>query len=581
MNYKSYTPLFLVLISTLLFISGCQDKTEKRTNPNTLNMALRGEVPTLDPANAYDTISASVIYQCYETMYEYHYLKRPYTLKPLLADGMPLVENGGKRYTIKIKKGIRYHNDPSFYGKIRYLKAQDFINQIKRLAFVPTKSNGWWLFDGKIVGINKFRKDAGNDLNAFKRLSISGLQATDDHTLVINLTRPYPQMLYALAMSFTAPVPLEVITQYNNILNDKIIGTGPFKLGEWVRSSKITLDKFEHYHDSQFPSIGDRHSNDQKLLQDAGKRIPFLGKIIFHIMKEDQTRWLNFQSKKIDMSFIDKDNFQTAINADGKLSQELKNKNIKLQISPSLTYWWLSFNMKDPIVGKNLKLRQAIAHAVNMDRYLALFTNNIGLKANSIYPPGIFGYDPGHQLPFEYNLETARKLLAEAGYPGGKGLPVLKYDVRGSSPTNRQQAEYIKAELNKINIRTKISLNSFPRFLDKVRSGQLQFWQGGWAMDYPDAENSLQLLTTQNHAPGPNSSFYSNPKFDKYFEELKIIPNGKKKLELMRKMEEIIQEDLPWIMQYYSKNYFLHHGYLKNYRHSDVIYNYMKYLRKE
>ena len=341
------------------------------------------------------------------------------------------------------------------------------------------------------------------------------------------------------------------------------------------------MQRFEHYHESYYPSIGDRLSNDNNLLHDAGKKIPFLQGIVFHVMKEDQTRWLNFQSQKIDLSHIDKDNFQNAVNPDGQLSQSLKNKKIHLQISPSLTYWWLSFNMKDKIVGTNLKLRQAIAHAVDMDRYLSLFTNNIGLKANSIYPPGIFGYDPAHQLPFEYNLEKAKKLLAEAGYPDGKGLPVLRYDVRGASPTNRQQAEYIKSELSKINIRTKVTLNSFPRFLEKVRSGQLQFWQGGWAMDYPDAENSLQLLTTQNHAPGPNSSFYTNAQFDRYFEQLKIIPNNKKKLELMRKMEQIIQQDLPWIMQYYSKNYFLFHEHLKNYRHSDVIYNYMKYLRKE
>jgi len=567
----------LFLLFTLFTFASCK----KKDYSNTLNVSLSGEVSTLDPANSYDTISASVVYQGYEQLFEYHYLKRPYTLQPLLAEGMPLIENDGKKYTIKLKKNIQYHDDPAFKGKKRFVKARDFVNQIKRLAYLPTNSNGWWLFDQKIKGINEFREKAGRSFEKFKNTEISGIYTTDDYTLIIELNEAYPQMIYTLAMSFTSPIPIEAIEMYDNNLNEKIIGTGPYKLEKWESINKLKLIKNKEYRKSFYPGQGDRIANSRSLLADAGKVIPFIDKIEYNVYKEAQTRWLNFKAKKIDYLVIPKDNYSSAIDTNGNLTEELQKENIRLQIFPTLTYWWLSFNMKDELLGKNLNLRKAIAHAINVERYIKVFTNNIGQKSNSIFPPGIPGYDPSSKLPYSHNLDLAKKFLAEAGYPNGKGLPALTYDVRGVSATNRQQADFIKSELGKIGIEVQIALNTFPAFLEKARQGKLQFWQDGWALDYPDAENVLQLLISKNHAPGPNSTFYGNKEFDKLFDKLKVLPNGPKKVELMKDMEQIIINELPWIMQYYSRNYILYHKRLKNYRHSDLIYNNFKYLRFE
>ncbi len=564
----------LIILSTLLIFS-----CKKEGDPNTLNVSISGEISTLDPANSYDTISASIVYQGYEQLFEYHYLKRPYTLQPLLAESLPLIENNGKKYTIKIKKGVQYHDDPAFKGQPRFVKAQDFINQIKRLAYLPTNSNGWWLFDQKIKGLNKFRESVGRDISKFKTTSISGLTAPDDHTLVIELNEPYPQMLYTLAMSFTSPMPIEAIEMYENNLNDKIIGTGPYKLDSWVSSTKLRLIKNQNYRKAFYPGQGDRIANSRKLLKDSGKVIPFIDKVEYNVYKEAQTRWLNFKAKKIDFLIIPKDNYSSAVDPNGNLTKELKSEKIKLQIFPTLTYWWLSFNMQDPLLGKNLNLRKAIAHAIDVERYIKVFTNNIGQKSNSIYPPGIPGYDPSAQLPYEHNMDKAKEFLKKAGYPDGKGLPTLTYDVRGVSATNRQQADFVKSELGKIGIKVEVALNNFPAFLEKARHGKLQFWQDGWALDYPDSENVLQLLISKNHAPGPNSTFYSNKDFDALFDKMKVLPNGPEKIEIMKKMEKIINDDLPWVMQYYSRNYILYHERLNNYRHSDLIYNNFKYLR--
>lgn len=569
---KLYT---LILVSILLSLTGCK----KKDISNTLNVSLSGEISTIDPANSYDTISASIVYQGYEQLYEYHYLKRPYTLQPLLAEGMPTIENDGKTYIIKIKKGILYHDDPAFKGAKRYVTATDFVTQIKRLAYLPTNSNGWWLFDGKIKGINKFREEAGRSFEKFKSLNIEGISALDEHTLKIVLNEPYPQMLYTLAMSFTSPVPIEAVELYENNLNDKIIGTGPYQLDKWESSIRLKLKKNINYRKEFYPGQGDRIANSRKLLADSGKVIPFIEKVEYNVYKEAQTRWLNFKAKKIDYLVIPKDNYSSAVDPNGNLTSELKEENIKLQIFPTLTYWWLSFNMQDAVLGKNKNLRKAIAHAIDVEKYIKVFTNNIGQKSNSIYPPGIPGYDPSSKLPYEYNTEKAKMYLKKAGYPNGKGLPELTYDVRGVSATNRQQADFVKSELLKVGINVKVALNNFPAFLEKARQGKLQFWQDGWALDYPDAENVLQLLITRNHAPGPNSTFYSNPKFDSLFAKLRVLPNGPEKDSLMREMEEIILDELPWVMQYYSRNYILYHDRLNNYRHSDLIYNNFKYLR--
>jgi ABC-type transport system substrate-binding protein len=565
----------LFFISIILITTSCK----KKDNSNTLNVSLSGEISTIDPANSYDTISASIVYQGYEQLFEYHYLKRPYTLQPLLAESLPKIENDGKKYTIKIKQGIQYHDDPAFNGKPRFVTSKDFITQIKRLAYLPTNSNGWWLFDQKIKGINEFRKIVGRDFEKFKSNTIKGLSAPDDHTLVIELNEAYPQMLYTLAMSFTSPIPIEAVEMYENNLNDKIIGTGPYQLDKWESSIRLKLKKNKNYRKMFYPGQGDRIANSRKLLADSGKVIPFIEKVEYNVYKEAQTRWLNFKAKKIDYLVIPKDNYSSAVDPNGNLTEELRKDKIKLQIFPTLTYWWLSFNMEDALLGKNKNLRKAIAYAIDVEKYIKVFTNNIGQKSNSIYPPGIPGYDPSSKLPYEYNVSKAKDFLKKAGYPNGKGLPPLTYDVRGVSATNRQQADFVKSELLKIGVNVKVALNTFPAFLEKARQGKLQFWQDGWALDYPDAENVLQLLITKNHAPGPNSTFYSNKKFDKLFNKLKVLPNGREKNELMTKMEEIIVDELPWVMQYYSRNYILYHDRLTNYRHSDLIYNNFKYLR--
>ena len=564
-----------VLLSLLLVVFSCTKNSDRKDH---IDISMADDVSTLDPANCYDTICYQPLSQVYESLFEIEYLKRPYSLRPLLAEGFPAISSDRLKYTFKIKKGIKYH-DSEFIPKGREVKAQDFANQIKRLAFQGTRSQGFWIVDGKIKGINAWREKVGTNLDLFFKDPIEGVSTPDDYTLVIELIRPYPQLLWAMAMSFTSPIPEEAIKAAKNDFRSNFVGTGPYIITKYAPTQEVILKKFDGYKSSIYPSQGDRFAHENGLLKDAGAKLPFVGNVRFVVIKESQTDWLNFMKKKTDMINLVKDLYPQALTTDGKLKEEITKESINLQASPTLIYWWISFNMKDKIVGKNLNLRKAIAYGVNVDKYIELFTYNIAQKANSIYPPGIAGYSPSTDLPYKYDLNLAKEYMKKAGYPDGKGLPTLVYDVRGTDTRKRQMGEFVQQELRNLGINVEVRLNTFPAFLEKSRSGELQFWQGGWVLDYPDSENVLQLLTSDKLPPGPNSSQYSNPKFDKMFNELRELEDGDRKFDLMKQMEDMVNADLPWVMQYYSRNYILYHDHLKNFRYSDIIYNNIKYLK--
>ena len=348
----------------LLILVGCTNKNKKT---DTIEISLAGEISTIDPAACYDTICNVPVAQVYESLYEFEYLKRPYSLRPLLADGQPQISKDRLTYTFKIKKGIKYH-DSDLVPKGREVKAQDFVNQIKRLAFMGTNSRGLWLFDGKIKGLNEWREKVQTDLNLFFSEPVEGLSAPDDQTFVIQLKYPYPQLLYAMAMTFTSPIPEESIKAAKNDFSTKAIGTGAYFITNYNSIQGVDLKKNDSYSTSVYPTEGDRWSRENGLLKDSGAKLPFMDKVRLVVIKEAQTDWLNFLKKKIDMINLTKDHYHVALTPVGKLKPEIIKDEIVLQASPTLIYWWIAFNMKDPIVGKNLNLRKAIAHGVNIDK---------------------------------------------------------------------------------------------------------------------------------------------------------------------------------------------------------------------
>ena len=548
-----------------------------------LNLALGDDVKSLDPAQNYDTVSNTVMPLANEALFQYHYLKRPLTLEPLLAEAMPEVSKDKKTYTIKIKKGVLFQDDAAFPdGKGRELKAQDFVWSWKRILLPELVSPGTWIFDGKVVGWDDLRKKLGEATGeareALLDAPIEGLQALDDYTIQVKLLQPYPQLLNVLAMGFTAPVAKEVTKKYGQTgLSQRMVGTGPFRLVKYTAGSKVILERNPTFRGETYPTEGDAESQKLGLLADAGKKIPFVDGINFQIIKESQPAWLQFRKGRLDAAGVPKDNFDAAIDK-GELRPELITSGIRLRKEEEAVIWYLNFNMKDKIVGgNNADLRKAISMAVNRQEFIDKFMNGRGVIATSMVPRVIAGHTGRKDVANGYDPEGAKKLLAKAGYPEGKGLPTIMFDIRGSSTNQRQEAEYIKNSLAAVGIKMEIVVNTFPAYLRKEQNGNLQFFWGGWNADFPDAENFLFLLASKNAAPGPNASNYMNPAFDKLYEQMAVMSPSPQRDAIIRQAEEIAFNDGIWGMMFYPVTFSLSHGWLKNFRPESQISGEQKY----
>lgn len=555
-----------LLISLLLF--SCAGKKEE----GVLTLGMIKGVSSLDPALAFDGKSLKLIGQSYEPLYQYHYQVRPYKIIPLLAQDMPQWDKQGTSLTIKIKKGIRYHDHPVFKGKPRYVVAQDFVNQLKRVAL---KGPGFGYFN-VIKGFEEFSKKGGED---FKNTPIIGARAIDDHTLRFELKKKLPNFTYYLAMNFLVPLPLEVIDGAN--FEKEVVGTGPFYFSEINPDKRFVLEKFKFYRKELYPQSGDRFANINKLLKDANRPLPFLNKIIFQALDNEDQIWKKFMAGEIDiLEDIPFDRIDSILKKDGNLSDDLEKNGLVIKRYSVLINRWLGMNMRDPYLGKNKNLRLAIAHAINFNAYNRLVRRNSSLQANSILTPGIEGYKPGHQLPYEYNLKKAKEFLVKAGYPKGKGLPEFTYYTRNKIRTGLMEGKFFKDQLAKIGIRLHVYPLDFPEFLQKGRKGELQLWTDNWIYDFPEASNILQLLISKN-IPGINKSGMKNSDYDQKFSELEGMQSGREKNKKIRELEIIFDRDVPWIMLSYERSLVILSKDIKNYRKSGVIRNYFKYITKE
>ncbi len=568
-----------ILTSVVLFVGlSILYRSSSPTKENfQINLAINNEVKSFDPAVVFNDDALSVMAQSLETLYQYHYLKRPYEVIPSLAAEMPIILNNGLIYRIKIKKNVLYQNHSKYLPAGRTVKVDDFIWQIKRLAFKPLKSTGTWLFAGKLKGFNEFSERVGDSEEKFFTEKIAGLKRIDDHTFEIHLDKPEPNLLYFLSMQFTSPVPIELINKFKNRIDHIIVGTGPYKY-ESFADDKYTFTKYEGFREEYYPSTGDRYANTEKLLNSSKEKLPFIKRVIFKVIEDEKQRWDEFIDQEIDILDVPKNQLAKLSNPSSKTIKKFKKKGVVVKHFSKQTTRWLGFNMRDPILGENLNLRKAIAHVIDYDKYIEVLTNNTNLRSNSIFNPSIQGYEPSHRLPYSFQLEKAKSFLKKSGV-NPKTLS-LTYSSRGKQQIHIKEAKFLKEQLAQLGIDLKINMIEFREFLKKGRAGKLQFWTDNWIYDYPDAENLLQLLISKNH-PGINKSGYSSKKVDQLYDKLAKTLDKNKRFEIMYEIERIVEKDLPWIMLMYESTYIIQQKEIKNFRKSFFMRNFIKYLQKK
>lgn len=568
MNIRSLKNCFFV--STLVGLSmigfscsnsGNLDKT------NTFYTSTPAKIKGLDPAFADDLYSGAEIMRVYEPLLQYNYLKRPYVLEPAIAESLPEISKDGKTYTFKIKKGIVFQDDAAFpNGKGREVTAEDFIYSFMRLADPKINSPQWWLFDGKVVGLNEWRDAASKSGKVDYSLPVAGFKALDRYTLQITLKQRSYQFIYFLAMPSAVVVAKEVVEKYGQEFLNHAVGTGAFKVAEYNPSAKIVYVKNPTFRKEVYPSEGEPSDKEKGLLEDAGKQLPLVDKIVMTVYTEDQPRWLTFMKGQLDHTSIPKDNFDQAVTKTKELKPELKEKGISLAIEAMLDITHTTFNMTDPVVGKNKLLRQAISTVIDFDKEIDIFYNGRAISAQGPIPPGLTGYDANFKNPYKmHNIEKAKELLKKAGFPDGKGLQPLEY-ITLSDSTNRQMVEFFQKELGQIGITLKVSTFSWPELQQSIKNKKGQIWGYAWGADYPDAENFLQLFYSKNGSPGPNDANYSNAEFDKLYEQSLTLPDGNERTALYQKMVSIVVEDTPWVFGAHRLGYSLTQKWTKNFK---------------
>jgi oligopeptide transport system substrate-binding protein len=583
----SYTRFLLTaaFLASVAISAGCRRTSPAASDEVVVYGAMGAKVRALDPGDVSDTSSSSVAAQIFECLYEYHYLKRPYELQPMLAESMPTVSPDGLVYTIGLKKGVRFADDACFAGgKGRELTAHDLVYAWKRIANIKYLSSNWWIFEGRIVGLDDFRKytetcELAADVDYSR--PVEGLQTPDDYTLIIRLTKPWPQMIYLLAHLPTAAIAKEAVDYYGDRIINHPVGTGPFVLSKWNRGSYMELVRNPNYRDEFYPSEGEPGDFENGMLADAGKKLPLVDRIVSVVVEEDPPRWFLFMRGKIDISGIPKDNFSEAISGHGVLDERMKRLGISLTTFRDPSTYWIAFNMEDPILGKNKPLRQALSCAVDRQKFIDMFTNGRGELAYGFIPPIMKTYDPAIKTiaGTAYDPERARTLVAEAERVHGGKIPKISLALPGTDTVSRQEGGMLSDCFRAVGLDVEIDYMDWPTYQGKMKTKSLQMFMSGWVADYPDGENFLQLFYSKNASPGPNNFNYSDPVFDKLYEQLAVMPETSQRDELYRKAERMAVEDCPAIFIMHGVAYVLQHDWAHNYKPGIFNYGTSKFRR--
>ena len=542
-----------------LTLTGCSEAPSNHGDPSqkVYRHSLNGSPTSLDPVQSATVYSNHVVINAYDTLYAYQYLARPYQIKPNLAAAMPEVSPDGLTYVIRIKPGVEFIDDPSFPdGKGRELVAADFVYSIKRHFDPKNRSQGAWLWHNRIVGMEAW-KQAGSDYSE----EVEGLQALDKYTIQIKLNEPYPQLPHTLAQGFAAIVPKEAVDHYGREFSVRPVGSGPFRVVSFD-TAKVVFEKNPKYREEPI-SLADEGFDPALhaglgLETTGGKIPPLVDRLEIHFIKESSARWNSFtKGNEIQFSGVPKEQVDRILRQkrpDMQLKPEYADRYNMINLIES-GFVHTDFNMRDPEIGynedrerneMNRALRCAMRYAYDWDDRNRTMYNDIGVIFPGIIPPVTPEYDTGmSRSSLEHNPDKGRQLLEEAGWTP-EALPVIDYGGV-ASVQQRQFFEQFRGWMSKIGYpRDKIVYKSFATFGDynrAVKQAAIKVIGMGWGLDYPDAQNTLQLFYGPHGSPGSNNSNYDNPDYNKLYEQTAVMQPSEERTRLYRKMNQMVIDD--------------------------------------
>jgi peptide/nickel transport system substrate-binding protein len=518
---------------------------------------------SLDPQKVSDLYSNILNSAIFDAPLTYDYLARPLKLKPNTLVSLPEISADGMTYTLRVKPGLFFDDHPAFKGRKRELVAEDYVYSIKRLMDPKLAAPLLSEVEGYIVGsdeaLARARKANQFDYDA----PIEGLKAIDRYTWRIKLTQPYYVFIYNLAdCRVSCAVAREVVEQYGSDVGNHPVGTGPYRVQYWKRSSKLVFEPNPNYREEYFdanPAADDKEGQ-ALLARMKGRRLPMVGHIEVYIIETAQPRWLSFLNGEMDLIFRVPEEYANVGMPNNKLAPNLAKRGIQMAQVPALDLTYNYFNMEDPTVGgytpEKVALRRAISLAYKTQDEIAVIRKNQAIPANTPYSPGVAGYDPNFRTSAgEYNVPKAKALLDMFGYvdrdgdgfremPDGSPLE-LKFN---STPIERDKQidELWKRSMDDIGIRFSVRKAQWPDLLKESNAGKLMFWQLGGSASSPDADTWLTSLY------GPNAGFKGNrarfklPEYDRLYEKARIMPDSPERTKLYQAMAKLVVAYAPW-----------------------------------
>jgi ABC-type transport system substrate-binding protein len=554
------------LLAALAFCAALAPATGGAAEPvKTLRYAFLNAETGFDPVRLSDIYSRTLTSHIFESLYTYDPLARPTRIVPLVADGGPEISADFKTFRIKVKPGIYFADDPAFKGKRREVTAQDFVYSIKRYADPANNAQAWASYEDQgIVGLDELRHKIIKSKQPFPYdTEIEGLKALDRYTLQVTTHGPRPRLVESIfaGNDLYGAVAREVVEFYGDRISEHPVGTGPFMLKSWRRSSQMVFERNPAYRERHYeaqPAPDDAEAQ-AILAKFKGRRIPMVDRVVVDVIVERQPRWLAFLNNEHD--FIERvpEEFITQAAPGRKLAPNLAKRGMQavFTVAPDMTL--TCFNMEDPVVGgmapDKVALRRAISLAYDVRKEILIARRGQGVPAQAPIVPHTTGFDPAFKSEMsDYDPARAKALLDMYGYvdkdgdgwrdlPDGSPLVI----TRNTEPNSLSRAidELWDKTLRAIGIKLQLKIQQWPENLKAAQSGRYQMWPVASSASSNDGQEALQRVY------GPFSGTQNLPRFkdarlDALYDRMQAMPDGPEREALFREAKRIAVTYVPY-----------------------------------
>ena len=562
-------------LATLVSLSGCGDSPQSAASASGASAVSPVQSPDgkkvvrlnfpvaesgFDPVTAHDLYSSIVIDGIFDTILTYDYMAQPAKLVPKITTEMPVIEDGGKRWTIKLKKAVYFAPHEAFGGKKRELTANDVAYSFKRHFDDSLKPVWRFLIDGKIVGLNAWYEKGKKADGLAWDTPVEGLEVVDPYTLKISLTKPDYNFGYVLAHVAMSVVAREVVEKYPNDVLSHPVGSSAYYLKEWTRGQKIVLEKNPNWRGGtwDFKASGKDPYDEVIVKAMQGKPLAQIDRVEIYPIEEEQTRWLAYKNKQLDVLNMPSSFIKQALPG-GKVAPDLAAEGVRVQRMLDTEYTYTYFQWNDPIWGGaetyKVALRRAVAMAINRDDEIEIIRKGNAVRAEFLVPPGVAGHKADFASNISYNPALANALLDKFGYKKGEdgfrntpdGKPFAFKYTSTPTATEREFDELYKKNMDVIGIRYESEKEKFADSIKREKRCQISIRGAAWIADYPDGDNFMQLLYSKNIGES-NNGCYKSAAFDKLYEQSALLPDGPERDKLYMEMQKQFEADTPWAL---------------------------------